>query len=264
MFEVSPEQSRSICIQSAVDVAAAALCVAIMQLLQQRSAASCCCSSSYAGWPNLLLVHWIWSQCFLSLHSNAVYFWCIPWQLAVPCHTYGLDLPTSSVISGMRGAKTGVSPPRWSPLCILYVFFHRDAFCSLFCDYGLDFRKWALNINNVTTSLLAGGMTYVWYMVYQYRWYASICLVMSVGLSLSAVTDASDVVSQLKERMYRKFEMWYHVPRCQVQTQVCIQYNVVLLCLVPLRTLRLQWCRAAVLDSCSSYCCTSTTKFPKN
>ena len=44
-------------------------------------------------------------------------------------------------------------------------------------------------------------------MVYQYRWYASICLVMSVGLSLSAVTDASDVVSQLKEKMYRKFEM---------------------------------------------------------
>ena len=37
--------------------------------------------------------------------------------LAVPYRIDGLDLPTSSVITGMRGAKAGVSPPRRSTSC---------------------------------------------------------------------------------------------------------------------------------------------------
>ena len=36
------------------------------------------------------------------------------YPLAVLCRIYGLDLPTSSVITGMRGAKVGVNPPRRS------------------------------------------------------------------------------------------------------------------------------------------------------
>ena len=35
--------------------------------------------------------------------------------LAVCCRIYRLDLPTSSVITGMRGAKAGISLPRRSP-----------------------------------------------------------------------------------------------------------------------------------------------------
>ena len=33
------------------------------------------------------------------------------------CRINDLDLPTSLVITGMRGAKAGVSPPRQSPPC---------------------------------------------------------------------------------------------------------------------------------------------------
>ena len=34
------------------------------------------------------------------------------------CRIYRLDAPTSSVITGMRGAKAGVSPPRLNPPCM--------------------------------------------------------------------------------------------------------------------------------------------------
>ena len=50
---------------------------------------------------------------FLCLHSSTKYFGCTPWQC---CRIYALDLPTSSVVTGMRGAKAGVSPPREAPL----------------------------------------------------------------------------------------------------------------------------------------------------
>ena len=71
-------------------LAAAALCVAILLLLMCGSMCSytvvvfaaaavllllapvCCCSSSCVGWPNFVLVRWIRSQGFLSLHSNAI------------------------------------------------------------------------------------------------------------------------------------------------------------------------------------------------
>ena len=35
------------------------------------------------------------------------------------CRIYGLDLPTSLVITGMREANAGVSPSRQSPPCII-------------------------------------------------------------------------------------------------------------------------------------------------
>ena len=54
---------------------------------------------------------------YFALHSNTIHFLCTPWQY---CRTYGLDLPTSSVITGMRGAKAGISPPRRSPPCMKY------------------------------------------------------------------------------------------------------------------------------------------------
>ena len=82
---------------------------AIVAACCSSDAVSYCCSSSCAGWPNLVLVYWIWSQCFLSLHSNAIFFLPTPWQY---CVAFSLDWPTSSVIAGMRGAKAGVNPPR--------------------------------------------------------------------------------------------------------------------------------------------------------
>ena len=48
----------------------------------------------------------------VALHSNTIHFLCTPWQF---WRILGLDLPTSSVITSMRGAKAGVSPPRRSP-----------------------------------------------------------------------------------------------------------------------------------------------------
>ena len=54
-----------------------------------------------------------------------MYFSCIPLQYS---HIYGLDLPTSSVVAGVRGAKAGVSPPRRSPPCAqqyayIYIYY---------------------------------------------------------------------------------------------------------------------------------------------
>ena len=45
-----------------------------------------------------------------------------PCTLSQYCRTYGLDLPTSSVITGMRGTKAGVIPPRRSPPCTIYLY----------------------------------------------------------------------------------------------------------------------------------------------
>ena len=35
---------------------------------------------------------------------------------------------------------------------ILFIFFHRDVYCSLFCDHGLGFRKMSLCENIVITN----------------------------------------------------------------------------------------------------------------
>lgn len=44
--------------------------------------------------------------------------------LAVLCRIYGFDLPTSSEITGMRGAKPGVSPPRRRPSYMSYAYMY--------------------------------------------------------------------------------------------------------------------------------------------
>ena len=46
-------------------------------------------------------------------------FLCTPWQYY---RIHGLDLRKSSVTTGMRGAKAGVSPPRRSLTCMQYDF----------------------------------------------------------------------------------------------------------------------------------------------
>ena len=109
-------------IQSAA-AAGAALCGALLLLLlqQQCCAASCCCSSSCAGWPNLLLVHWIWSQCFLSLHSIAIFF-SVPIGSTVP----HLRPRFSYVMLGNYGhtrSKCGRQPTAAKPL--LFSFWRR-------------------------------------------------------------------------------------------------------------------------------------------
>ena len=57
--------------------------------------------------------------CFISRHSNTIYYLLLVYLLAVLCRIYGLDLPTSSAITSMRGAKASVSPPRQSPHCVV-------------------------------------------------------------------------------------------------------------------------------------------------
>ena len=47
------------------------------------------------------------------------------YPLSVLCRMYGLDLPTSSVIAGMRAAKAGVRPLRQSPPCFIYILVLR-------------------------------------------------------------------------------------------------------------------------------------------
>lgn len=41
--------------------------------------------------------------------------------LAALCRIYGLDLPTSSTITGMRGAAGGCQPAAANPSCMLLV-----------------------------------------------------------------------------------------------------------------------------------------------
>ena len=46
--------------------------------------------------------------------SATQFSWCTPWQC---CRTYGLDFPTSSIITGMRGAAGGRQPAAAKPAC---------------------------------------------------------------------------------------------------------------------------------------------------
>ena len=118
---MSNREVSLICIRSAAAAAAAAaLCVAILLLLQQQQ---CCCflllfvimcrmAKFVAGPLNLMPVY-----SFSSFKRDLL----LMYPLAVLCRFYGLDLPTSSVLMDMRGAKAGVSPPRRSPPCIICI-----------------------------------------------------------------------------------------------------------------------------------------------
>ena len=80
------------------------------------AAASCCWSSSCARWPNLVMVHWIWSQClFLFIQTRLIFMYA----LAVLCHIYGLDLPTSSLGNCRHARSQGGPQPAAAkpPLC---------------------------------------------------------------------------------------------------------------------------------------------------
>ena len=58
------------------------------------------------------------SVVFLFIQTRSIFNVRTPWQY---CRVHGLDLlNTYSVIMGMRGAKTGVSPPRRSHHCTSY------------------------------------------------------------------------------------------------------------------------------------------------
>ena len=46
------------------------------------------------------------------------------YPLSVLCRIHGLDLRTSSVITGMRRANAGVIPPRTSHPCVLHDQLH--------------------------------------------------------------------------------------------------------------------------------------------
>ena len=59
---------------------------------------------------------------FLFIQTRFI-FLCTPRQY---CRIYALDMPTSSVITGMHGAKAGVSPPRRTPPCIVFVLYSMD------------------------------------------------------------------------------------------------------------------------------------------
>ena len=103
-----------VCCCTAVTVAAAA------------AACCCCCWSSCVGWQNFLL--WLVasdSGVFL-LFIQTRFLFNVPWRY---CRIYSVEFltyntryisyHTSSVIAGMCGAEAGISPPRWSPPCLL-------------------------------------------------------------------------------------------------------------------------------------------------
>ena len=103
--------------------AAALLCVAILLLLQflvivRRMA------------KFVSVVPGFCVQCFVSLHSYTIYVQCayVPLGSTVVFTASIFAYNTShtcSVITGMRGAKAGIRPPRRSPPCNTLIFFTR-------------------------------------------------------------------------------------------------------------------------------------------
>ena len=87
------------------------------------AAACCCCSSSCAWWQDLF--PWFTasdpSVLFLFIPTRCIFN--VPLGSTV-AFSASLFFPYISYIigTGMRGTKAGVSPPRRSPPCSLYVF----------------------------------------------------------------------------------------------------------------------------------------------
>ena len=152
MIEVAPEQSRIsficmhtecccrhrcccccfVCCYTAAVAAAAVLLLPAAVRHHVPDGQICCCFIESDP-----------TQCFSSFKRED-FLW---YPLAVLYRIYGLDLPTSSVTTGMRGAKAGVSPPRRSPPCnyvylfspvsalyfVSFVFVSLPSFLSLLC-----------------------------------------------------------------------------------------------------------------------------------
>ena len=79
---------------------------------------SAACKYHFCCAVRLLLVSL--NLCVLSLHSNVfVFFYLTPWQYTavyVLCRIHGLDLPTSSTTTDMRGAAGGRQPAAANPV----------------------------------------------------------------------------------------------------------------------------------------------------
>ena len=96
----------------------ACCCVVCCYTADAAAAATCCCcSSSCAGWQNLLL----WSIAsdpsvfFLFLQTRFIFN--VPLGSTAVASIYLTNIYTSSVVTGMCGAKAGVRPTRRSPPC---------------------------------------------------------------------------------------------------------------------------------------------------
>ena len=110
---LSNREVGSMCMQSVDSAAAAAAAAAAL-----RVAASCLsCSSSCAGWPDLLLLHWIWPQWCLS--QTRFIFYGTPWQYCVACTP-----STNMYILGNYGyarSQGGRQPAAANPRCIILI-----------------------------------------------------------------------------------------------------------------------------------------------
>ena len=104
MMEVWSEQSRSqfhMHTECCCHCRYAALCVAMLLLLQFVIVS--CITIKGAGSTNLIPV-----VSFCAFKRKILFMY----PLAILLRTCDLDWPTSSVITGMRGDKAGISPPR--------------------------------------------------------------------------------------------------------------------------------------------------------
>ena len=106
--------------------------------------ACCCCSSSCAGWQSLLLWFVASDSSVFFLFIKIRFIFNVPLDSTIAftasIFTYNA-YHTSSVITGMRGAKAGVSPPRQSPPCIYMC--RRDGKWGQYQDHNhSNIRTW--------------------------------------------------------------------------------------------------------------------------
>ena len=115
-------------IQSAAAAVAAALCRCCC------CCSSCCCSSSCAGWQKNVAgsLNLIPSNGFFSSFKHDFFLMYVPLGSTVAFRPRFANT-ASSVITVMRGAKAGVSPPRRSPLLYFYIKWGINS-------YGVDGR----------------------------------------------------------------------------------------------------------------------------
>ena len=89
----------------------------------------CSCSGSLLLFLAAAVSHRVSDGCWFEFDFNAFFLFIqTPFMFNAPldstgCRIYGLDLPISSVITGMREAKVGVSLPRRSPRCAMRGLF---------------------------------------------------------------------------------------------------------------------------------------------
>ena len=110
------------------------------------------------GYVYLLLVFLIWFQCFPSFIPTGL---LLRNPLGVQyCRSYGLELPASSVTTGMRGAKAGVRRGK-SPVVMGIVYFFSvfrsmaiQLFHSVFIIYRFHCGSTAMGARGALNSVL--------------------------------------------------------------------------------------------------------------